>query len=337
MTVVGEWLAADAGPAILVTVAAAEGSVPREPGTHMVVDAGRQWGTIGGGHLELHAAHVARAMLQEASPARRLERCPLGPGLGQCCGGVVHLAFEVADRAHLALLAAHADRDCWRAVALDGAPELALFDDRGGYLGGARATATPAFAFEGGTRVLQAPDGRRWLLDLVPAPRAHLMLFGAHDGGAARHQVRAMADLPCRITWVDERADLFPAQVPEHVVVEATDTPEALAAAAPPGTAFLVMTHSHALDQRLVEAILRRPAGADWLGLIGSQTKRRQFEHRLRDRGIPASRLATMVCPIGLAGIGGKEPASIAIAVAAQLLMLWEQRHTPVPPQSGTD
>jgi xanthine dehydrogenase accessory factor len=83
------------------------------------------------------------------------------------------------------------------------------------------------------------------------------MLFGAGHVGAAI--VRALAELPCRVTWVDEREDLFPAQVPANVTVEATDTPEALAEHAPPGTSFLVMTHSHALDQRLAEAILKRP------------------------------------------------------------------------------
>ena len=149
------------------------------------------------------------------------------------------------------------------------------------------------------------------------------MLFGAGHVGAAI--VRAMADLPCRITWVDERADLFPAQVPAHVAVEATDVPEALAASAPPGTAFLVMTHSHALDQRLAETILKRQSyHQDWFGLIGSSTKRKQFEHRLRERGVDSRRLDAMVCPIGVAGIEGKAPAVIAIAVAAQLLTVWE-------------
>jgi xanthine dehydrogenase accessory factor len=84
------------------------------------------------------------------------------------------------------------------------------------------------------------------------------------------------------------------------------------------------MTHSHALDQRVAEAILKRRS-ADWFGLIGSDTKRKQFEHRLRERGIPDARLDAMVCPIGVPGIGGKEPAVIAVAVAAQLLMLWTQ------------
>lgn len=310
--------------AILVTVGAAEGSVPREPGARMLVDAARQWDTIGGGHLELRALELARAMLQSGE-RRRLERFPLGPSLGQCCGGVVQLAFEAVDHAHLAqllALAARRNETCWRLVALDGAPDLALFDADGRLLQGDPGGFSLAFAREGMTRVLREGAGRRWLLDRVDGPRAHLMLFGAGHVGAAI--VRAMAELPCRITWVDERDDLFPAFVPHNVGIEATDVPEALAAHAAAGTSFLVMTHSHALDQRLAETILRRESPG-WFGLIGSHTKRKQFEHRLRERGIPEARLADMVCPIGVSGIEGKEPAVIAVAVAAQLLMLWTQ------------
>jgi xanthine dehydrogenase accessory factor len=315
----------DAAPAVLVTVAIVEGSVPREPGAKMLVDAVRQWGTVGGGHLELRGAEVARAMLA-AGETRRLERFPLGPSLGQCCGGVVQLAFELLDRAHAAMLAERTNEDSWRLVALDGAPDLALCDARGqGIHGGAapdfmRDPGTPGF-----THIMREPDGRRWLVDKVEAPREHLMLFGAGHVGAAI--VRALAGLSCRVTWVDEREDLFPEHLPANVVAEATDTPEALAENAPPGTSFLVMTHSHALDQRLAETILKRPGfDADWFGLIGSNTKRKQFEHRLRERGIGQAGLDAMVCPIGIPGIEGKAPAVIAVAVAAQLLMVWEAR-----------
>jgi xanthine dehydrogenase accessory factor len=61
-----------------------------------------------------------------------------------------------------------------------------------------------------------------------------------------------------------------------------------------------------------------------WFGLIGSHTKRKQFEHRLRARGIDTDRIDAMVCPIGVPGITGKQPAVIAAAVAAQLLQVWE-------------
>ncbi|MGJ7915828.1 xanthine dehydrogenase accessory protein XdhC [Massilia sp. LXY-6] len=315
----------DPAPRVLVTVAAVEGSVPREPGAKMLVDAVRQWGTVGGGHLELRGAEVARAMLATGE-ARRLERFPLGPGLGQCCGGVVQLAFELLDHAHAALLAARTAEDSWRLVALDGAPELALFDARGQQLyGGAAADFTRGH----GTHIMREPGGRRWLVDKIEAPRAHLMLFGAGHVGAAI--VRALGELPCRVTWIDEREDLFPEHLPANVTVEATDIPEALVEHAPPGTSFLVMTHSHALDQRLAEAILKRPAfEADWFGLIGSHTKRKQFEHRLRERGVGQARLDAMACPIGVPGIEGKAPAVIAVAVAAQLLMVWETRTAPI-------
>jgi xanthine dehydrogenase accessory factor len=327
-----DWLIPTDQAAVLITVARVDGSVPREPGARMLVDAHGQWGTVGGGHLELRGIETARAMLDKGE-VRRLERFPLGPSLGQCCGGVVHLAFELVDRAHCAELASRRHEDCWRVVALDGEPDLALVDALGHNLqrSGGRY---PDFERSGGTRVLLDGDKRRWLVDHVPAPRAHVMLFGAGHVGAAI--VRLLADLPCRVTWVDEREDMFPTVTPPNVVVEATDMPEVLARQAASGTCFLVMTHNHALDQRLTEAILRRPANRDWFGLIGSDTKRKQFEHRLRDRGIARARLDDMVCPIGVPGIKGKEPAVIAVSVVAQLLMVWEAAARSAPLATAT-
>ena len=346
-----DWLtAALRAPAVLVTVAIVEGSVPREPGAKMLVTRDGFAGTVGGGHLEHRAIDMARTMLEEGGAAR-LERFALGPSLGQCCGGIAHLVFEVVDRAQMMMLDARRNEDTWRLVGwmalpstrstdagvatnslppaerVDGKPvhptSTALFDGTGRHLAG---DAAPDFDRTRGTHVFTDADGRCWLADAVFAPRAHLMLFGAGHVGAAI--VRALAELPCRVTWVDERDDMFPSEVPANVTVEATDTPEALVAQAAPGTSFLVMTHSHALDLRLSIAILSRAdrawPGNDWFGLIGSSTKRRQFEHRLRERGIDNERIDAMVCPIGLPGIAGKAPAVIAAAVAAQLLSVWE-------------
>ena len=304
-------------PAVLVTVAIVQGSGPREPGARMLVSAKYLQDTIGGGHLELRAVDIARAMLQDGR-ARHFERFALGPSLGQCCGGVVHLAFELTEQAQLALLHARRQQDSWRLVALDGAADSALFDADARQLLGA---AVPVFDRTCGTHVMQERDGRRWLVDPVFAPRARLVLFGAGHVGAAI--VRALAHLPCNVTWVDEREDMFPPAVPANVTIEASDIPEALVAAAPPGASYLVMTHSHALDQRLAEAIMAR-TDVGWFGLIGSLTKRRQFEHRLRERGVDPARIDAMVCPIGLPGISNKAPAVIAASVCAQLLAVWE-------------
>jgi xanthine dehydrogenase accessory factor len=327
-----DWLRAQGDvPSVLVTVAAVKGSAPREPGAKMLVRAHDFDDTIGGGHLEHRALEIARTMLG-VGEARRFERFALGPSLGQCCGGVAWLAFERVDAAQVDLLRARRNVDTWRLVALDGACDWALFDDAALLAGTPDA---PAFERALEARVLDGEGGRRWLLDPVLAPRAHLMLFGAGHVGAAI--VRALAELPCRVTWVDERDAMFPPSIPPNVTIEATDTPEALVEHAAPGTSFLVMTHSHALDLRLCHAILARPEHAgtpDWFGLIGSSTKRSQFEARLRERGIDDARLANMVCPIGLPDIAGKAPAVIAASSVAQLLAVWEASgHTAYHPE----
>jgi xanthine dehydrogenase accessory factor len=99
-----------AAPAVLVTVRDTQGSVPREAGTWMAVFAGEVVGTIGGGHLEFEAIAHAREVLSGAQ-APDTRRYALGPSLGQCCGGVVHLDYErvtAADGPRLqARLAAH--------------------------------------------------------------------------------------------------------------------------------------------------------------------------------------------------------------------------------------
>ncbi len=80
-----------------------------------------------------------------------------------------------------------------------------------------------------------------------------------------------------------------------------------------------MLTHRHDLDLRIIDAVLRRGDFA-FAGLIGSQTKRARFLHRLEAAGLPADTLARMTCPIGLPGLVGKEPAVIAVSVVAQLL-----------------
>lgn len=152
----------------------------------------------------------------------------------------------------------------------------------------------------------------------LPAPRFTLHLFGA--GHVGRALVRVLAELPCRVVWVDERESEFPpGPLPPNVEPVCVEPVEAEVAHGHPGDAYLVLTHSHALDLALSQAILER-GDFGWFGLIGSSSKRARFEHRLRERGIDDALLARMVCPIGLPGIEGKQPGVIAVAVAAQLL-----------------
>ncbi len=149
-----------------------------------------------------------------------------------------------------------------------------------------------------------------------------IQLYGAgHVGRAIAH---LLGTLEVRVQWIDERDDAFPIEPSsaniERVCVEPV---EAEVSAAPAGCFHLVLTHQHDLDLRIVEAILRRGDFA-WLGLIGSITKRRRFEQQLRQRSFDDAAIERITCPIGIEGIAGKEPATIAVAVVAQLVQAIE-------------
>lgn len=95
-----DWLAAGEA-AVLVEVSEAQGSVPREAGTRMLVSLRQTAGTIGGGHLELKAIAHARELLAQGDAAVSSLHFPLGPALGQCCGGAVTLRFGRLQSQHL--------------------------------------------------------------------------------------------------------------------------------------------------------------------------------------------------------------------------------------------
>ena len=82
---------------VLVTVLGSRGSTPRDTGTKMVVCAAQSYGTIGGGHLELRAVEIALQMIQLEEDHQRVEYFPLGPSLGQCCGGSTSGGVGVID------------------------------------------------------------------------------------------------------------------------------------------------------------------------------------------------------------------------------------------------
>jgi xanthine dehydrogenase accessory factor len=176
-----------------------------------------------------------------------------------------------------------------------------------------------AGAFRAARKVLAgaaAPD-EAWHVVRVSPPDCVVYLFGAGHVGRALAVI--LGQLPCRVVWVDERRDALPGAVPTNVAPVRADDPAAEAARAPKGAYVLVMTHSHARDQQIVEAVLRRGDFA-YLGLIGSATKRARFAARLRAAGIGEAALARLVCPIGAEGIPGKEPGVIALAAAAEIL-----------------
>jgi xanthine dehydrogenase accessory factor len=157
------------------------------------------------------------------------------------------------------------------------------------------------------------------LFEVLRPPKLHVGLFGAGHVGKAL--VRLLAELPCRVSWIDPRPEALPANLPANVVPIRVAEPAQAVRALPSGSLVLVMTHDHALDFDIVAAALGRQ---DLLavGLIGSATKRARFVARLARQGIDAGGL---ICPIGLPGIEGKEPAVVALSVAAQVLQFQTQ------------
>jgi len=137
----------------------------------------------------------------------------------------------------------------------------------------------------------------------------------------AQALVRVLADLPCDISWIDQRAELFPLELDEKINIIAEDPVDAIADI-PANSYFVVMTHDHQLDFQLIELILLRN-DYRYCGLIGSATKRQRFDYRLSQRGISPECLANLRCPIGLAAVKGKLPGEIAIAIAGEIISLY--------------
>lgn len=287
------------GPVVRVVVTDAEGSTPREAGAAMCVWAGGQDGTIGGGALEHEAADAARRQLADGA-ADRLVRVPLGPNLGQCCGGAVALLSETWDAGRLAAAASDVVA---RPLPGRGA-EMPL------------AVRRILAAARGEGRLPAARTVQGWFVEPVARPSRELWLWGA--GHVGRAVVAVLAPMPdLRITWIDTAADRFPAPADDGVVRRVAASPADLVAQAPADAEHLVMTFSHALDLELCHRILRR--GFRRLGLIGSATKWARFRSRLAALGHPASEIARIDCPIGRPDYG-KHPQAIAIGVAAAFI-----------------
>jgi xanthine dehydrogenase accessory factor len=149
------------------------------------------------------------------------------------------------------------------------------------------------------------------------AKRLPVAIFGG--GHVGRAIVRALLPLPVRVHWIDSRDEIFPADLPPHVQAEHSAPVEAAVRELLPGSRVLVMSFSHAEDLEIVAACLKRD-DLPFIGLIGSRSKWAAFRHRLEARGFAAAAIARVTCPIGVAGVVGKEPEVIAAAVAAQLM-----------------
>ncbi len=167
------------------------------------------------------------------------------------------------------------------------------------------------------------------LLEPMIPERSQIAIFGVGHVGLAL--ARILSALPLEILLSDSRGEMlettrftgfssvaqirtfnFPHPSPEFVMAELK-----------PGAFVLILTHDHSEDITILETALHRP-DLKYIGLIGSSAKWTRFQTQLKARGFSDSDLSRVTTPIGVTGIRGKQPEVIAIAVAAQLLMMLE-------------
>jgi len=247
--------------AIVAELTEVRGSSPRAAGTFMLIGAGETIGTIGGGALEHMVIERARQVIRTGESAGDDLDVPLGPEIGQCCGGRVNV-------------------------------EMRLVDDR-----------------KAGELL------RRAAADEAEQPS--VFVFGAGHVGQAL--ARALVLLPLKVTIVDTRPDEL-GGLPPGVTGKVAAMPEAVVRGAPEGSAYLILTHDHALDFLICAEALAR-LDSPYVGMIGSHTKKARFASWFKTEGGNPQALNRLVMPIGAAGLGDKRPEVIAALAAAEIMV----------------
>ncbi len=231
---------------VIVTVLEVRGSSPREEGAKMIVTEDQSYLSIGGGNLEYQAIALSRELILEAGLVSKIEDFPLGPKVGQCCGGKVRLLFES-----------------------------------------------------------------------FPAETIRISIFGAGHVGKAL--IGIVSQLPYRIRWIDSREHEFPKAIPSNVEKVVSGRPHLDIRSSSMADYFVVMSHSHKIDFEIVQAVLKM-GNYRYLGLIGSESKKKRFESRLIKRGVPDDQISRLSCPMGIGQITGKSPIEVAVSVASELI-----------------
>lgn len=246
--------------AIACELTSVRGSSPREQGTFMLVGLGAIFGTIGGGALEYMVIDHARRLIAQGRAEEAMD-VPLGPEIGQCCGGRVQVSLRYANAAL-----------------------------------------------------------RRELVARLAAEQesaAHVYVFGAGHVGRVLAQILSL--MPVRLEVVDTRQEELNA-LPPGIAHRRVAMPEAVVRAAPEGSAYIILTHDHALDFLIAQEALAR-IDSPYVGMVGSKTKCARFASWYLEQGGTREALSRLVLPIGAQGLGDKRPAVIAALAAAEVMV----------------
>ncbi|HTM79067.1 MAG TPA: xanthine dehydrogenase accessory protein XdhC, partial [Devosia sp.] len=254
--------------AIAAELTSVRGSSPREQGTFMLVGRSSIFGTIGGGALEYMVIDHARRLIATGQAEAAMD-VPLGPEIGQCCGGRVAVGLRYADAALRQQL----------------------------------------------SEKIAAED----------AAQPHVYIFGAGNVGAALARILAL--LPVHAHVIDTRTEEL-AGLPPGIDVRAVPMPEVVVRNAPDGSAYVILTHDHALDFMIAYEALKR-TDSPYVGMVGSRTKRARFSSWYLAEGGEKAALQRLILPIGDQGLGDKRPEVIAALAAAEIMVHICRREAP--------
>ena len=232
-----------------------EGSVPRKTGDYMLISNKDIYGTIGGGQLEYIVINKSKKLLELKIKKTEILNIPLGPGIGQCCGGYVQVELSY-----------HAN----------------------------------------GKKILEN--------DIKDN---NLFIFGAGHIGQAL-SLKSL-DLSFKVHIVDSRKDILLMNKYNEVDYIFANEPWKLIKNLPNNSYYIILTHSHDYDFKIINEILIYNS-FNFIGLIGSKTKKNRFANRLINNGHKKELIDLVECPVGLNINHRKEPNEIAVSIIAKLI-----------------
>ena len=286
------------GPVARILILEIKGSAPRGIGTEMYVWANGTQGTIGGGTLEFEAIKSAQEILETRKT--KLKSYPLGPELGQCCGGHVKLLTEYYDEKAVTNL----KDQSLNIRSISGATEATKKVKK---LINRYKTEQTSFDHK---------LSDEWLIEKVITAKSPIWIWGAgHVGSAILSLLAPMPNL--EIFWLDTDNSRFPDLEFSNVYKIIYDSPEQFIKRAHPNAEHLILTYSHKIDLEICNIILNHDF--KWVGLIGSKTKFNRFKKKLLSFGHTETKIDQIQCPIGYKNYG-KHPQQIALGVAVNFI-----------------
>jgi len=323
----------------LATVVGIEGSAYRRPGARMLLtSSGLRAGTVSGGCLEAEIAKKAWWLTTNGPSLQRYSSFfdddgDMPYGLG--CGGTVIVLLERGEPAAQALDALRRSvEDRTESVIVTNAgtnsPGTQLVLNEAGEISYSRDSNPDAFRLANeALRAGESSHAGDSFIELIAPPPA-LIVFGAGDD--AQPLVDFAAALGWHVTVADGRSHLVrPDRFPQAAQVLNLDAALTLAV---PDAATVIMTHSYEQDRRILTALLA--TDIRYIGVLGPRRRTfRLIDDVARPLGLtPAECLARLHTPVGL-DLGGHSPASIALAIAAELQAVFagrEPRKLSAPP-----